>query len=382
MKIAFISTYPPFICGIATYTGYLAKALSQNSSVDLVVISEGGQNQEGDTFPVHNDYSRRTCFKQNILRRIDEDKPDLIHLQHAPDLFHNSQELISLFEEISKREVKLVVTVHTADTGKNFAIDWKEFYTTILKFGHIIVHNTMSIGSLNYYNLSVKQVHVIAHGTDFPDLPAKVDARKKLGFNDDNFIFLVLGFIHALKNHHTIIRAFNRIKNRKNVRLLIAGTARGGMWYNKLYILVCRLLGLLNRNIVYHNHFIEDGDMADYLAASDVLLLPYWQKYPSASGIFHLAIGSRIGIICSDSAKFSEVKNHMKKLDKLMFIPMLSISKWAKAMSVIIEDPSQNREIQDRLYEYAEKTSWEKIAKEHLALYQSVIGSGEDSSSS
>lgn len=375
MKIAIVSTYSPFICGIACYTKYLATALSDFEGVKLVVISEGGCTEGGGTFRVCDSYSRHSKFKQDILQCIDEEKPDLVHFQHAPDLFPNSKELLNLFQEIAKRSIKLVVTVHTADTGKNIVIDWNEFYTTILKFGDIIVHNALSVESMRYYNLPLNRVHVIAHGTKLSDLPLKKDARTRLGFNDGDFIFLMLGFIHGLKNHHTAITAFNRIKNKTNTKFLIAGTARGGIWYNKLYIQICKLLCLFNKNVIFHTHFIEEEKVVDYLSASDVLLLPYWQNYPSASGIFHLGIGAQIGVICSDSVKFSEVKEHLGEWDKKVFVPMLSISKWAKAMSEVADDQFLNDEIQEQLYKYAQKTSWENIAREHLALYQSAIQS-------
>lgn len=382
MKIALISTYSPFICGIASYSKYLSTALSHLEGVKLVVISEGGTTEGDETFRVCNSYSRRSKFKQEILQSIDEVKPDVVHFQHAPDLFPNSKELLELFQEIANRAIKLVVTVHTADTGKNFVIDWNEFYTTILKFGDIIVHNAMSVESMRYYGLPLNRVHVIAHGTQLSVLPPKKDARTRLGFNNGDFIFLMLGFIHGLKNHHTAITAFNRIKNKTNARFLIAGTARGGIWYNKLYIRICKLLCLFNNNVVFHTHFIEEEKMVDYLAASDVLLLPYWQNYPSASGIFHLGIGAQIGVICSDSVKFSEVKEHLGEWDKKVFVPMLSVSKWAQAMSEVTEDQFLNEEIQERLYDYAQKTSWENIAREHVAVYQSAIQSRPDSRSS
>lgn len=373
MKIALISTYTPFICGLASYTKYLATALSRFEGVNVVVISEGGSAVDGEAFRVYNSYCRSPTFKQDILQSVDKEAPDLVHLQHAPDLFPNPKEIIELFQEIAERAIKLIVTVHTADTGKNLFMDWREFYKTILQYGDIIVHNAMSLESLKYYSLPLNRVHVIAHGTELFDLPAREDARLKLGFKNDAFIFLMLGFIHGLKNHHTAIIAFNRLKKKPNVKLLIAGTARGGTWYNKFYIQICRLLCLFNKNVIFHTHFIEKKNMADYLAAADVLLLPYWQKYPSSSGIFHIGIGSSIGVMCSDSVKFSEVKEHLGEWDKKVFIPMLSVSKWARAMSEVAENQGVNDKIKEQLYDYAQKTSWDNVAREHVYLYQSAI---------
>jgi len=369
LKIALISTYPPTICGIARYTRYLAQALSRIEGVEIYILSEGGRTLEGEAFPVLDTYSRKSPFKSTILRKIDEEKPDVVHFQHDPDLFPRTQELLELFEVIHKRQIQLVVTVHTADTGKNAVIDWGAFYKKTLECGHLIVHNAMSAASVKSYGLPMDNVHVIAHGTAFPPLPSREDARRELGLGQNDFIFLVLGFIHALKNHHTVILGFNKVKNRGRSKLLIAGVAAGGRWYNKLYVAGCRLLGIFNRSIIRHNRFIEDEQIATYLAAADVMLLPYWQKYPSASGIFHLGIGSNLAVICSDSVKFSEVKPCIGAKEKQVFVPMLSPSGWGRAMSNIADSPALNTEIRDLLHAYAKKTSWENIAEEHLDLY-------------
>ncbi|MBN2804950.1 MAG: glycosyltransferase [Deltaproteobacteria bacterium] len=266
--------------------------------------------------------------------------------------------------------IKIFVTVHTADTRDNRKINWKNFYSTVLEDGEIIVHNSMSVKSIEHFNLHTQKVHVIAHGTEFLTLPSKELARNQLHLKQDDFIFIILGFIHALKNHHTVISAFNLMKKKRRVKLLIAGSAGGNHFYNKLYIQGLKLLSLFNRNIIWHNRFVKDEDLPIYLAASDVLLLPYWQNYPSASGIFHLGLGARLPVICSDSVKFSEVKPYLKEWKTDVFVPVLSTRKWIKAMSRYIENPDAGQKISIALNDYAMETSWENIAKQHLALYK------------
>ena len=366
LKLALISDYPPYKCGIANYTSYLANALSGTGLFDMCVISEGGR-QDG-TFPVYDTYSRKGGFRHDIVKKVTEIKPDIVHIQHALVLFPDTDEFLKMIEEISALGIKIFVTLHTADIGRSRKIDWGKFYETVLQHGHLIVHNEMCVNSVKHYNIPTEKVHVIPHGTAFLELPGKAEARKKLDLPTDEFIFLILGFIHPLKNHHTVISAFRGLKTAKKCRLLIAGMADRNTWYNRLYIFGCRVLSLFSKKITWHNVFVKNEDLPVYFGASDMMLMPYWQNYPSASGIFHLTIGAKLPVICSDCVKFSEVKNFIKEED--VFIPIFSISGWRRSMSKFAENPDLLKKVTDKLFDYAKETSWPNVAAQHAEIFQ------------
>ena len=366
LKLALISDYPPYRCGIANYTGYLANALNSLGLFDMCVISEGGR--QNGTFPVYDTYSRKGDFRRDIVKKITEIKPDIVHIQHALILFPDTDEFLKMIEEISRLGIKIFVTLHTANIGRNIKIDWEKFYRTVLEYGRLIVHNEMCLNSVKHYGIPTEKVHVIPHGTAFLELPDKTEARKKLGLPTDEFIFLVLGFIHLLKNHHTVIMAFRAMRTAKKCRLLIAGMADRNTFWNRLYVLCCRVLSLFSKQITWHNVFVKNEDLPVYFGASDMMLMPYWQNYPSASGIFHLTIGSKLPVICSDCVKFSEVKDFIKEED--VFIPIFSISGWKRSMSKFADNPDMLKKVTEKLFDYAKETSWPNVAKQHADIFQ------------
>lgn len=366
LKLALISDYPPYRCGIANYTGYLADALSSLGLFDMCVISEGGR-QNGN-FPVYDAYSRKGGFRSDIVKKVTEIKPDIVHIQHALVLFPDTDEFLKMIEEISSLGIKIFVTLHTADIGRNMKIDWEKFYRTVLEYGHLIVHNEMCLNSVKHYGIPTEKVYVIPHGTAFLELPGKIEARKKLGLPSDEFIFLLLGFIHFFKNHHTVIMAFRAMRSAKKCRLLIAGMADRNTFWNRLYVLGCRALSLFSKKITWHNVFVKNEDLPVYFGASDMMLMPYWQNYPSASGIFHLTIGAELPVICSDCVKFSEVKNFIKEED--VFIPTFSISGWKRSMSKFVDKPDLLKKVTEKLFDYAKETSWPNVAKQHADIFQ------------
>jgi glycosyltransferase involved in cell wall biosynthesis len=64
------------------------------------------------------------------------------------------------------------------------------------------------------------------------------------------------------------------------------------------------------------------------------------------------------------------VKPYLKEWKNDVFVPVLSIRRWIKAMSRYIENPDACQKISIALNDYAMETSWENIAKQHLALYK------------
>ncbi|HNZ55057.1 MAG TPA: hypothetical protein PKN76_13040, partial [bacterium] len=78
--------------------------------------------------------------------------------------------------------------------------------------------------------------------------------------------------------------------------------------------------------------------------------------------------GAKLPVICSDSVKFSEVKHFIKEND--IFIPTFSISKWKNSMSKFADRPDLLKKITEKLFDYAQETSWHNVAIQHADIFQ------------
>ncbi len=364
MALLFVSTFPPFECGIATYTKYLVDELIENGE-KIIVFTERSQNYSGKNLEVKNVYDRNGNFAPNILKAVEElpELPETIHFQHAPDLFPDNAAFISLLKSLSERNIPIAVTLHTVyDDEKN-----KQFYSEILKYAHIVVHNDICRKILGNHD----KVSVIFHGTLLMRKnPDREELRRSIGFSDQDVVFLFAGFIHLQKNLHTAVRAFRQLHSKnRSLKLIVAGRPGGNRWYNKLYLGLCKILGF-GSEIKWDIAFIENKKLEEYMQASDIVLLPYWQKYASASGIFHLTIGAGKPFICSDSAKFDEIK---KIIDDIpVFVPAMSVNKWKSSMELLAENTETRKKAEQKIISYAEQTSWKNAAKMHQTFYKTI----------
>jgi len=83
MRIAFISTYPPIECGVATYTSYLNEALKKIGNETFVVSPLGAQGE--GVFPVYRPAG--ASMAAQIFDISAELLPDIVHIQHEYGLY-------------------------------------------------------------------------------------------------------------------------------------------------------------------------------------------------------------------------------------------------------------------------------------------------------
>jgi glycosyltransferase involved in cell wall biosynthesis len=364
-KIALVSTYPPFKCAIGIYEQHLAEALGAATGHELTVISEGGVGDLERIFVV-DAYSRSGDFRAAILRQIDELSPSLVHFQHAPDLFPNNNRFLGLLADLSGRGIRSFVTLHTVYEDHK----WRAFYALACRHASFIVHNQLCREALRDIVDDERRIHVIPHGTEMLELPDATSARHRLGLPADGFVFLFFGAIHVMKNLHTAVRAFRRVaRGSTDAHLVVAGRPWRDRPYNKLYVAACKLASLRTSGLHWHDHYIEDALVDSYFAAADVVLLPYWQKYHSASGVFHVALGSGKPVLCSESPKFAEVGPKFSNRFPV-FIPTHSATLWAQAMIRLMTDDELRRELGAALREFGEASTWSKVAAQHLAAFE------------
>jgi hypothetical protein len=80
-------------------------------------------------------------------------------------------------------------------------------------------------------------------------------------------------------------------------------------------------------------------------------------------------MGSQKPVLCSDSPKFTEIKRDLDDVTYLS-LPTHHIGKWSAAMGRIMEDETLRNRLATALFEYGKRTTWEKTAARHLAVFE------------
>ncbi|MBC7114461.1 MAG: glycosyltransferase [Archaeoglobi archaeon] len=367
MRIGLISTYG-VKCGISTYSEHLIEALLKYPGNEIFVFAEENRGNSRDEFSSRVEFIR--CFhrsvddEKRILDALKEINPDILHIQHEYSIFRNFEMLQKIYELFRGRTV---MTLHTINLEKEF--DLKGFAD------HYVVHNGPSKEYLVRHGVSEENVHVIHHGTLIAPKMSKEEARKKLNLPLDRKILLSHAFFEKKKNIDLILQAVAELRDEFPLYYVHAGGVhpygsppeKHQLYYERCLKMV-EELGL--EDIVrFDARFIPDEELFIYLNSADIILVVEENKYPllSASGTMH-TVAER-PVIGSDIMTFCEFP------EGSFYRIEISVEALKKAIRELLTDEELGRSLVERMMEYARKTSWEEVAKEHLKLYRKVLGS-------
>ncbi len=133
------------------------------------------------------------------------------------------------------------------------------------------------------------------------------DARKKLKISNKDKVILFFGFIRDYKGLDILLKSMSSPDVRKlDLKLLVAGE-----FYNNpkpYYDMVCQLG--LNQNVVWHDNFIPNNDVATFFSAANLVVQPY--KNATQSGVTQLAYHFNRPMVVTNVGALPEMVAHQK----------------------------------------------------------------------
>ncbi|MDH4307888.1 MAG: glycosyltransferase [Acidimicrobiia bacterium] len=291
VSIGFVSTYPPTVCGLATYTESLLGAISgdRGGGSSLGVVEVGGLHGRLDRRRVvHRHFggdSRSLGRAARILNTY-----DTVSVQHEFGIFSGPDgvEVLDLVEAIT---VPVAVTLHTvldAPTPGQRAI-----------MGHladradqlVVMSNTAAARLAGRYGVDPDRIEVIPHGAN------PLFARPSLVAGGRPLV-LTWGLIGPGKGLETAIRAFAGLLDlRPAPRYLIAGAthpnvvAAAGETYRQSLVSLAQGLGL-DHLVEFDDRYLGGPALARLVRRADMVLLPYSSTEQVTSGVLAEAIAA------------------------------------------------------------------------------------------
>ncbi len=378
--------------GVASYTKYLLEGISKIDNSNQYVIFSNITTFKNIYY--ENNYKVIKCWSitywyfLQIYKNILISKVKKIHIQQEIGLYGNYINAITLVLLIILLRIsiiKVIITLHGVidlkKVDKNFIksnnlklpkfiIVWssKLLFSSICFFANkIIVHDNYfkKILSLQYINVNRKKIAVIPHGVKKFEKIEKEKALKYLSLPNDRKILLFLGFLTSYKGMDLLIKGFALMDKNKYYFLIASGKHPKYLndknyiekTYNYYKNLASNLLGSKNHR---WDGFVAESDLIYYYSVADLVIFPYTIAL-SSSGPMALSIGSQTGFVAS------KVFSHFIKDQKLLF------NLNAKSLKKCVENYMKNKyQNQIQISKMANQLSWEKIAKLHIKLYNSL----------
>ncbi len=294
--IVMVSSYPPRLCGIGTFTEEAREFIQKaNPQRDVLVISHTDGRGEG-VFPIID--MRRWDWWRPVAEKIEELNPYAVHLEHEYGLYEyhdqrgigdNNEGFLTLLEAIS--DYPIVVEPHTVhgrlrDSEANFIYGLCQ-RSDIVFFKCHYQRWRLDWTFPGYGWTTPRNIMVIPHGAradkrwGVHEIPA---LREELGLEEKGLakhVVGMIGWIQSNKRWDILLSMWESIHEEIMVRtgmdwdLLAAGTMRDPNHLNQYEYWKTEALRLEQKGIARYYEFVPRGEVYyKMMAVCDFIVLP------------------------------------------------------------------------------------------------------------
>jgi len=374
-KVAFISSFLPRKCGIATFTSDLIRnvTLTAGEQFEPLVVamrSTSPSNSLKYSEPVK--FEIRQNVKNDYICAADYinfSHVDVVSIQHEFGLFGGEAgNYLSLL--LSRLKAPVITTLHTVLNEPS-----QEYQDSMLDLCNcsykLITMNKRGVSMLGeIYGIPSKKIQLIPHG--IPDLPF-VDNnyyKHKFGMEGRRTI-LTFGLLSKNKGIEVMLRAMPSIVEAEpSVLYIILGMTHpsvlrhDGESYRFSLQQMVKELGLQN-NVIFHNRFVSDEELSNFLCAADIYVTPYMNREQLTSGTLSFAVGTGKAVVSTPYwAAMELLADGQGKLVRFGDCEQLS-----EAIIEILGDDSLFYSLRRKAYDYGRSRTWPKIGQVYWKLF-------------
>src|SRR5438128_6300556 len=371
-KIAFIGTYLPRQCGIATFTHDLCDAVaSQYPDTECLVVPvndvpEGYDYPEEVRFEVVDQdlesYERAADF-------VNFSDTEVVCLQHEYGIYGGpaGSHVVTLLREF---QIPVVTTLHTILEQPN--ADERRVLQEISRLSsRVIVMTERALRMLReIYRVLIEKVDLIPHG--IPDMPF-VDPN----FFKDEFgvegkkVALTFGLISPAKGIEYVIRALPEVvRVCPDLVYIILGATHPNLLRDQgeTYRLgLERLASDLNvkKHVVFYNRFVEVEELKEFLGVADVYITPYLKPAQVVSGTLSYAFGCGKAVISTPYWHAEELLADGRGV----LVPFRDSDAIARELIALLQGEVRRHAMRKRAYLMGREMTWNQVAHQYVASF-------------
>ncbi len=380
MKIAYISTYPPRQCGIATYSENLITSIDTNRNLfrkyDFTAIVAIDNEETPLKYPEGVKYIIRQNIQKDYLSAanyINFSSSDVCVLEHEFGIF-GAESGIYILSLISNLKIPLIATLHTVIDKPTFF--QKYIIEQIGKIAKkVVVMSRKAVQFLETeYNFPSDKIVIIEHGVpDFKNL-SQEEAKKKYHLEDKRLL-LTFGLLSRNKGIETVIQALPEVVTKyPDVLYLISGNTHpevlkhsGEEYRNFLNLLIKK--HNLEQNVYFNSNFLSEKKIFEYINACDIFITPYNTREQITSGTLSYALGAGAAVI-------STPYWHAEELLSDGMGELFDFKNSIRLSEIIIDlfdNPDKLKQIRKKVLSYGKNLKWSIIGKKYLNVINSVV---------
>lgn len=382
MKIAYISTYPPRECGLATFNSNLIKAIHANFAeqslieTSTVIALHHGDDIESYHYPQEVKFVIRQEVQEDYRLAADfinNSDVDACIVQHEFGIYggENGLYILPFLNQLEKPIISIFHTILNTPSFLQRSII-KEIANTSSK---IVVMSQKAVGFLeDIYDVQSEKIQVIEHGV--PDLEAPlINPVNKLPELKNKKVLLTFGLLSRNKGLETVVKALPEIvKKHPDVVYVVLGNTHPGVVKNsgeeyRIYLKqLAEDLGVA-KHLVFLNRFVEEEELINYLTAATIYITPYFNEAQITSGTLSYALGAGAAIVSTPYWHAQELLSN----NKGCLYDFKDDHALASVVNELLDHPDRLQVLKNNAYQYGLKLRWPKIGKSFIQVVEKAI---------
>ncbi len=375
LKIAYVSSFPPRECGIATFTADLTGAL--DNLLETVIESRIAAMNTDAVSRYH--YPRQVIFQldpqseQDFIDTAEKinQTPEikLVNIQHEFGLFGGpyGSFILSFLDALKKPSV---VTFHSTLPSPN---------PDLHKVVRSIAEKSSALGAtadrsreilVKDYGIAEKKVSVILHGIHAAPYAPSTKAKSLIGFPKKT-ILMTFGLLSRGKGIEYVLEALPPVvKACPNLMYIVLGVTHPNVLKNEgetyRNSLVQKVKDLkLSKHVSFYNEYVSLEKLLQFLRASDIYISTSLDPNQAVSGTLSYALGTGRPVISTPFAQAREIITPESGL----LVNFRDPASYTAAMLDLLKDPLRREQIGKNAYFRTRNMTWDNVALEYSKLF-------------
>ena len=369
-RLAILGNHLPRQCGIATFTTHLADALTAAApDVDSFVLAMNDAGRR-HTYPSRVRFEIAEADLGSYERAADYlnvNQVDVLSVQHEYGIFGGKAgaHVLTLLREL---RMPIVTTLHTVLSAPNPA--QRAVLEELARLSERLVVMSTSGADLlmRVHGIASDQIDLIPHG--IPHVPVDPASKDRLGV-EGKTVILTFGLLSRDKGIEYVIEALPAILavHPDTVYIVLGAThphviEHEGEAYRLMLEARGQQLGVAG-SMIFHNRFVSQDELTEFLSASDVYITPYLQPEQITSGTLAYAVGAGKAVISTPYIYARELLAEGRG----MLVPWRDAPAIAQEVIAMVSDRERRRAMCARAAAYGVGMTWPAIGRRYVESF-------------
>ncbi len=375
--IAFIATYPPTQCGIATFTRDVAGAVRQNMQGRLrtvvIAVDEGEEDQD---YPDEVQYKLAKHDNADYVRAaeyLNYNKVRAVSVQHEYGIFggRDGAYILDLLREL---RCPIVTTMHTVlkEPGEGQRAVTEELVT--LSSYLVVMAERAKNFLIDVYGAPEQKIKLIHHGV--PEIPLVEPGHYKDQFEmEGRELLLTFGLLSPGKGIEFALQSLPPVVEEfPNLCYIILGATHPnivreqGESYRLSLQRLARDLGL-QRNVLFSDRFVSTEELCEFLKATDIYITPYLNREQITSGTLAYALGAGKPIVSTPYWYAEELLADGRGV----LVEFRNPQSMGEALLDLLNSPAKVMDMRSTAYEFSRRMTWPEVGGQYLETFRAAI---------